>query len=298
MDRWLTLMQIAALAVTGMSHALLGSIKVPLARRLQIDEARIGGLVSVFGFTLIPMVIAAGFLVDSVGKQLVLGGGFVLLMLSLVILSTVKTYRQAFLAVLVLGTGWSALVNVINVTSPPAFVPAEELPRRMAYAMNLGDFIFGMGAFIMPILITVLMRRIGFKAALLSIATLGVVPLLLGLGVDWDALVPATTETVTDGLKILLANPIVWICCAAFFCHVPVEAAVATWATTLMTEKGVSEGRAAGLLSVFWLSFMGSRLVVALALLGSFSLLGSSLTWKVPEGTDAVLVLAMAGCCA
>ena len=42
---------------------------------------------------------------------------------------------------------------------------------------------------------------------------------------------------------------------------------------------------------------MGSRLVVALALLGSFSLLGSSLTWKVPEGTDAVLVLAMAGCC-
>ncbi len=156
MDQWLTLMQIAALAVTGMSHALLGSIKVPLARRLQIDETRIGGLVSVFGFTLIPMVIAAGFLVDSVGKQLVLGGGFVLLMLSLVILSTVKTYRQAFLAVLVLGTGWSALVNVLNVTSPPAFVPAEELPRRMAYAMNMGDFIFGMGAFIMPILITVL----------------------------------------------------------------------------------------------------------------------------------------------
>ncbi len=297
MDQWLTLMQIAALAVTGMSHALLGSIKVPLARKLQIDETRVGGLVSVFGFTLIPMVIVAGFLVDSVGKQLVLGGGFVLLMLSLVILSTVKTYRQAFLAVLVLGTGWSALVNVLNVTSPPAFVPAEELPQRMAYAMNMGDFIFGMGAFIMPILVTVLMRRIGFKAALLSIATLGIIPLLLGLGVNWDALVPATTETVADGLKILLANPIVWICCAAFFCHVPVEAAVATWATTLMTDKGVSEGRAAGLLSVFWLSFMGSRLVVALALLGSFSLLGFKRTWDIPESTDAVLVLAMAGCC-
>ena len=46
-----------ALAVAGMCHALLGSIKVPLAKKLNIDEARVGGLVSVFGFTLIPMVL-------------------------------------------------------------------------------------------------------------------------------------------------------------------------------------------------------------------------------------------------
>lgn len=297
MDRWLTLMQIAALAVAGMSHALLGSIKVPLARRLDIDETRVGGLVSVFGFTLIPMVIAAGFLVDSLGKQSVLGGGFVLLMVSLVMLATVKSYRQAFLSVLVLGTGWSALVNVLNVTSPPAFVPPEELPRRMAYAMNMGDFIFGMGAFIMPILITLLIRKVGFKVALLSVAGLGLVPLVLGFGVNWEVLVPEAAETVADGLRILLSNSIVWVCCAAFFCHVPVEASVATWATTLMTNKGVSEGRAAGLLSVFWLAFMGSRLIVALALLGKFSLLGVNATWEVPETADAALVLTMAGAC-
>ena len=296
MDQMLTLMQIAALTIAGMCHALLGSIKVPLARKLEIDETGVGGLVSVFGFTLIPMVFAAGFLVDFVGKQSVLGGGFVLMMISLVMLSTLKTYRAAFLAVLVLGTGWSALVNVLNVTSPPAFVPAEELPARMAYAMNMGDFIFGMGAFIMPILITVLMRKIGFKAALLSIATLGMVPLLLGFGVNWEssALVPETVETVDDtvlvlsvkvttlGIKGLLDNPIVWLCCIAFFFHVPVEAAVATWATTLMTNKGVAEGRAATLLSAFWLTFLGSRLATALVL---------------PEGAGGILVLTMAGCC-
>ncbi len=116
MDSMLTLMQIAALTIAGMCHALLGSIKVPLARKLEIDETRVGGLVSVFGFTLIPMVVAAGFLVDSIGKQAVLGGGFVLLMISLIMLSMLRTYRAAFLAVLVLGTGWSALVNVLNVT--------------------------------------------------------------------------------------------------------------------------------------------------------------------------------------
>ena len=87
MDRMLTLMQIAALAVGGMCHALLGSVKVPLARKLNIDEARVGGLVSVFGLTLIPMVLAAGFLVDSLGKQAVLAGGFVLLIVSLAMLA-------------------------------------------------------------------------------------------------------------------------------------------------------------------------------------------------------------------
>src|SRR4051812_42947975 len=101
----LTLMQIAALAVAGMCHALLGSIKVPLARKLSIDEARVGGLDSVFGFTLIPMVLAAGFLVDAFGKQAVLSGGFVLLFVSLAMLSRLRSYRMALLAVLVLGTG-------------------------------------------------------------------------------------------------------------------------------------------------------------------------------------------------
>ena len=42
---------IAILVATGMGTALLGSIKVTLARKLQIDEARIGGLLAAFGFT-------------------------------------------------------------------------------------------------------------------------------------------------------------------------------------------------------------------------------------------------------
>src|SRR5437899_1142833 len=156
----LTLMQIAALTVAGMCHALLGSVKVPLARKLNIDEARVGGLVSVFGFTLIPMVLTAGLLVDSLGKQAVLAGGFLLLIVSLVSLARLKTYRGALLAVLVLGTGWSALVNVLNVTSPPAFLPPSDIPRRMAYAMNMGDFVFGMGAFVTPIFVVLLIRAI------------------------------------------------------------------------------------------------------------------------------------------
>jgi len=240
MDNMLTLMQIAALAIAGMCFALLGSVKLPLARKLDIDEGKVGGLISVFGFTLIPMVVAAGFLVDWLGKQAVLGGGFVLVILSLFVLAHARRYAAALLAVLVLGTGWSALVNVLNVTSPPAFVPPDELPQRMAYAMNMGDFIFGMGTFVTPLIIIYCARRFGLIRTLYGFAAVSVIPLLLGLGVDWEALDVAATESVAGGLVKLLSDPIVWICSIAFFFHVPTEASVAMWATTLMADAVVA----------------------------------------------------------
>jgi fucose permease len=281
MDSMLTLMQIAALATAGMCFALLGSVKLPLARKLEIDEGKVGGLVSVFGFTLIPMVVAAGFLVDLLGKQSVLGGGFALVILSLIVLAHSRHYAAALLAVLVLGTGWSALVNVLNVTSPPAFVPPEDLPQRMAYAMNMGDFIFGMGTFVTPLIIVYCAHRMGLVRTLYGFAAVSVIPLLLGLGVDWEALKVAATDSVAGGLAKLLSDPIVWICSIAFFFHVPTEAAIATWATTLMTDKNVSEAKSSTLLSAFWLTFMGSRLVTALTL---------------PVGADTTLVVVMACC--
>jgi len=282
MDWMLTWMQVAALTIGGMCHSLLGSVKVPLARKLKIDEARVGGLVGIFGFTLIPTVLAAGFLVDALGKQAVLSGGFVLLIVSLALLSRAKTFGVALFAVLLLGVGWSALVNVLNVTSPPAFLPLDQVQSRMAYAMNLGDFIFGMGAFSTPILMAVLIPRIRLERALLVPAAVAVLPLLLGVGVDWQRLFTPPAQTAAGGLDILLSDPIVWLCCLAFFFHVPIEASVAAWATTLMTDKGVSEGRAATLLSVFWLTFTGSRLLTALTL---------------PHGADTLLVTTLAALC-
>ena len=282
MDQMLTWMQIAALIVAGMCHALLGSVKVPLARKLDIDEERVGGLVSVFGFTLIPMVLAFGFLVDELGTHAVLSFGFFLVIVSLSMLWQARSYRLALLAVLVLGTGWSALVNVLNVTSPPAFLPAADIPRRMAYAMNMGDFIFGLGAFLTPIVVAALIRRIRLERTFIVLASLAVIPLLLGFGVQWEKLAAPSTESVASGLGTLLSDPIVWLCCLAFFCHVPIEASVATWATTLMTDKGIREGTASTLLSAFWLTFMGSRLITALTL---------------PEGADTTLVATMATLC-
>ena len=85
MDTHLTTMQVTALFIAGMCHALLGSIKVPLARKLEINESRVGGLISVFGFTLIPMAFAAGVFADKWGRDMVIVGGCALLILSVIV---------------------------------------------------------------------------------------------------------------------------------------------------------------------------------------------------------------------
>ena len=187
MDINLTVMQALALAIAGMCHALIGSVKVPLAKQLDIPESRIGQLVSVFGFTLIPMAFAAGYFADNVGRNPVVEAGFVLVIFSVVVLATLKSYKMALVSILLLGTGWSALVNVLNALQGPAFLSAEEASSdRLPFAMNLGDFIFGMGAFVMPIVVTFMIRKVGLRKTFLSFSVLVAVPLALCLTIDLD----------------------------------------------------------------------------------------------------------------
>ena len=263
MDITLTLMQITALTAAGMCHALLGSIKVPLAERLNIDEGKVGGLVSIFGFTLIPMAFAAGIIADSQGKQFVVVSGCILLIASVIVLSSVDSYLKALISVLLLGTGWSAMVNVLNALQGPAFQPLKD-GATLFFAMNLGDFIFGLGAFVMPIAVAWSLRAFNLKGTFLAFAALIVIPLLLSFGVDWKSLQTESSEVVDNAFQILLGDQVILLCCIAFFFHVPIEATVATWATTLMKDRGLADKTTTLLLSVFWGTFTLSRLVAAI----------------------------------
>ena len=259
----LTMMQITALTAAGMCHALLGSIKVPLSERLNIDEGKVGGLVSIFGFTLIPMAFVAGILADSQGKQFVVVLGCILLIASVCVLAHVRSYLMALVSVLLLGTGWSAMVNVLNALQGPAFLPLKD-DAPLSFAMNLGDFIFGLGAFVMPIAIAWSLKAFDLKGTFLAFAAIIAIPFLLSLGVDWKPLTTESTEVVDNAFQILLGDRIVLLCCIAFFFHVPIEATVATWATTLMKDRDLPDQTTSLLLSVFWGTFTLSRLAAAL----------------------------------
>ncbi|NLX12987.1 MAG: MFS transporter, partial [Phycisphaerales bacterium] len=272
---------IVGLVATGMGVALLGSIKLHLARKLNIDEARVGGLVSMFGFAMIPIILSAGFISDLVGRQPVLIGGSVIMTASLLVLARAKRYGSALLGVLLLSAGWAALINVINPLAIPAF------GRTESYAMNLACFYFGLGAFVTPLLMAFLLRRIGLTGSLMIMAGFTILIAFLALGIDFQALTSAAAATqaadvAVPGMTTLLSDLVMWLCALAMLFYSPLEASMAAWTTTHMGRQGASDRLAAGVLSAFWLTFTLSRLVTALTL---------------PAGSDKVLILCLALIC-
>lgn len=275
---FLQLTVITGLLATGMGVALLGSVKLRLAGRLQIDEARVGGLVSTFGFAMIPVMLSVGFATDLVGKQPVVIGGSLLMAVSLVVLASSRNYRTALLGVLLLSASWAALINVVNPLSIFAFPGADPSDPNKAYATNLACFYFGLGAFLTPLAVTFLLKRVGLTRGLLVLAGLVPVTAILTLGVDFTALAPAANQekaaaVAASGIAVLLRDPVMWLCALALLFYSPLEASMAAWTTTYLRDKGVGEAAASGLLSAFWLTFTASRLATAL-FVGSFELPG------------------------
>ncbi len=272
-------MTLASLVVTGMGVAILGSIKMPLASRLAIDEARVGGLVSVFGFVMSPVIFFSGFLTDAVGQRAVLLGGSLLMAISLAVLARSRDYWTGFVAVIISSAGWAAMVNANNTLIPLSF------PGDMARANNLANVFFGAGAFLTPLAVSTLLRRTSFAAALSILAAVAALPIALALGVDFASIASrgpaAASETpqIPAGFGTLLRDPIMWLCGFALFFYAPLEACTSAWATTYLGEKGISEKSASNYLSAFWLAFIAARFVTAFTL---------------PDGHETTLICVMA----
>jgi fucose permease len=221
-------------------------------------------------------------LTDLVGRQIVLTGGSVLLAISLVFLAQARAYSFALAAVILFSAAWALLINVGNVLTPLAF------PGSLAYATNLANVFFGLGAFLSPLAIAFLVRRYSFPLALAVLGGLSLVPAGLALGVDFSLLTPvypSSTDLNTTGSKdvyALFGDPILWLCGFALFFYGPLEASVSAWTTTYLGEKGLGEETASGLLSAFWLTFMGARLLTAFTL---------------PPGWEAMFILVLSLAC-
>ncbi len=272
---------IAGLLACGMGSAFIGSVKIPLAQRLEIDEARVGGLVSMFGFAMIPVMLAMGFLTDLLDKQYVVVGGSILIAASLVTFARSTRYWSALVAVLLLSAGWSALINVLNVLMQKAF------GGEPTFAMNMGNFFFGVGAFATPLVIALLLQRVRFAPALFILAAFSLLAGVLALGVDFHKLLPAAEQGTDPGIGMLLTDRVMWLTALALLFYAPMEATMAAWATTYLVERGIAEGRAATLLSGFWLTFTLSRLAMALIVA----------SYPLPAGGDTRLIIFLAILC-
>src|SRR5258706_7081465 len=86
---------ISAAFVFGMVLALLGSLKLSLAKSLDLGEGRIGVLLAAFNFALMPMMLLTGLVIDPYGVYWALIGASCITAIAVVSLSLRPTYGPA-----------------------------------------------------------------------------------------------------------------------------------------------------------------------------------------------------------
>jgi fucose permease len=253
-----TAVTISGAFVFGMVLALLGSLKLALAKRLDLGEARIGGLLSALNLALIPMMLLNGVLIDLWGVRGVMALGSVVTALAIYSLALQPTYARAFTAILLAGLGGAGLSTASIVLMPQAFPPLQS-----AAALNLGNVFFALGALITPVLADVLLRTLEFRRTVSLLALLCLVP---AVACVLPGNLSLTEQASRSTLQGLIESPLLWLAGLVFFFYAPLEGSLSIWATTYLTELGHGEHRAAWLLSGFWTTFLASRLLAAFAL--------------------------------
>lgn len=138
-----------SLPIMGLAYALVGGLRLSLVDRLHLDEGRVGRLVGGFGTMFGPTILICGFLTDAVGRKGAWLVGSLAIVLSLLTFARTRTFRGTFVAVVLLGIGWAAQVNVSNVLMRVA-MPADRPREELIWATNFFDFVFGFGAFVTP----------------------------------------------------------------------------------------------------------------------------------------------------
>ncbi len=248
-----------AASVFGMLLALLGSLKLKLAERLEIGEGRVGGLLAALNLALIPMMLASGLLIDTFGVRLVLIVGSLLSAIAVFSLALRRNYVAALGCVLFLGAGAACLSTASVVLMPRAFGFGAD---RLAASLNLGYVFVALGALMTPALTDLLLRTLDFRKTLAVLALICLVPAatasLLSLGEGTEPPQKGELVDVLTNLPILLTA-------LAFLFYAPLEFGISTWGTTYLTvDQGYGESRAAWVMSFYWLAFLVGRVLATL----------------------------------
>jgi fucose permease len=238
--------------------ALMGSIRVPLAKRLGVTESRANALGLALSVSLVPALFLSGLAIDRWGVAWVLTGSALLTAVSVATLTLGRNWGVSTVALGLVGVGCGGLLTASNVLMPAALVP-----EHPAASANLGNVFFVLGLLLAPTSAEVLIRRSGFRRTLGLTALFCLVPAVAAAFVSEDAF-PGPTH---PNLERAFADPLLWVAGLTFLLYGPLEGMVGGWASSYLTDLGLSERRVGWLVPAFWLSFLAGRLVTALLLL-------------------------------
>jgi len=248
----------ASVFVLGICFAILGSIKLRLAEKLDIDDEKAGSLISALMFSSMIIVLIIGPLQDLLGYKPIAIVGFAAAGVCIWLLAAAPSYAAALVACLLLGLGAMCVNTSGNTLAPQVMFGGDNANA----ALNLNNVFFGLGAFLTPLLVGKLIKSLGYKTAVSLFGALCVLPILWAVPVSY----PETQGFAFSEYINWITHPAVLVGGLALFCYIGLESSMGGFITTYLKGAGYEEDAAGNLLSGFWVSLMIARVVAALTL--------------------------------
>jgi len=252
--RRLELSAYSGILVFGISLALLGAIVAPLGESLHFDKSGIGTLYAFLNAGSLVASFAIGFVMDRYGMKFPLAAGPLAVAASLVLLARATSYPELFPGVTLLGIG-GGMLNASTNGLIDKLYPAG--PTKSS-ALNFLGIFFGIGALLIPFVISGLLSTYSVATILLGTALLclaaGLYPFTLRFPPG------AATLRLAD-LLVDLRQPPVWLLGLLFFLHSGAEFTLNGYATTHLKEThGLSIAQSTLALGGYWAALMAARI--------------------------------------
>lgn len=233
---------------------LLGSILPTLRERAGVSLTGSGGMFVALSSGMVVASLAAGVLLDRLGKKAVLCAAAALVAAALVFLEFARSYPVLIALAFVLGGGGSALVTGTH------GLLADLNPAHRAAALNLLDVFFGVGAFVTSFAIVPLQRTGGLAAVLFVLAAMAGVVLVYFATMSFPAPSHARDFSVVDARRILL-SPAFLVPALIVFLYVGTEQSIFDWQVTFLLGRfSMDKIAAARVLSWFPVAIMIGRI--------------------------------------
>jgi fucose permease len=254
----LTVASSAGIFIFGIVMAILGAILPQLSSLLQLDKARAGNLFFFMNLGMLAASIVFGPLVDRFGFKIFLALSSLLVSLSFVGLAFSGGYSFVLVSVVILGLaggvingGSNALINDLH-------------PSRRAAALNFLGIFFGIGAMLIPLIISGFLHQLGLRSVILLAAGLSLIPFVL-FSVFYFPRPKQPQGFPLKDIKKIASSKLLWLGAFILFFESGNEFSIGGWLSSFLQEKfQFSLNQAALVLSGYWFFLMIGRLVFPL----------------------------------
>jgi len=252
----------------GMSFALLGAISVKLMPHLGINTSQFGTLILVFMLSCLVMSLIIGLLVDKWGHKPLAIFGFLFTAICIFLIAKATSFGTAVIACVLLGIGAMCLNTVGNTLIPVVLFEG----KNPAAASNFGNVFFGLGLFLVPLLLGKLFETApdAYVRNISIVAIIALVPIIPAIFAEYPPV--KTGFEISKGVS-MLGQPAVIVAGIALFLYIGLESSVTNWVAPYGKEviKRLSPDLAAKeidkqaqyMMSAFAIAMMVGRLVAS-----------------------------------